>query len=173
MTNGISNSIRGEHFFKGAGITVLTGAIGGAFAVGIGDAVQGLSGILKAGVQAFAHGHLGGMMSGALGGNYWSGFVGGAVGSVFASGAKAIFQSANNFWKSAGTIASGSLSGGVGSVIAGGEFWDGFRNGAISSSLNHVAHILQNKFHKYLKKKMLMIMRLRNLLYLIWEMDMF
>ncbi|QTD36394.1 hypothetical protein JL193_09500 [Polaribacter batillariae] len=55
---------------------------------------------------------------------------------------------ASNFWKAAGTITAGSLSGGVGSVISGGKFWDGFRNGAISSSLNHVVHIIQKKIEK-------------------------
>ena len=36
--------------------------------------------------------------------------------------------------------ASGALTGGVGSVIAGSGFWDGFRNGAIVSALNHGLH---------------------------------
>ncbi len=37
-------------------------------------------------------------------------------------------------------IASGGLSGGVGSVIAGGNFWKGVRQGLITAGLNHVAH---------------------------------
>lgn len=145
VTNGIINVIEGRPFFQGAGLAALTGAIGGAFAKIIGNAVQGLKGILKVGIQAVAHGHLGGMMSLAMGGDYFSGFAAGAIGSAIGHYALKGLESAgaNNFWKSAGTITAGSLSGGVGSVISGGKFWDGFRNGAISSSLNHVAHMIQ------------------------------
>ena len=38
------------------------------------------------------------------------------------------------------TIASGGLSGGISSVIAGGNFWAGMRQGLITSGLNHAAH---------------------------------
>ena len=37
-------------------------------------------------------------------------------------------------------IAAGGLSGGLSSTIAGGKFIDGFRQGVITSGLNHVAH---------------------------------
>lgn len=37
-------------------------------------------------------------------------------------------------------IASGGLSGGISSSIAGGNFWDGARQGIITSGLNHLAH---------------------------------
>lgn len=37
-------------------------------------------------------------------------------------------------------IASGGLSGGVSSSIAGGNFWDGAKQGVITSGLNHLAH---------------------------------
>jgi len=39
-------------------------------------------------------------------------------------------------------IGSGSVSGGLGSMIAGGKFWDGFRQGVITAALNHFAHEL-------------------------------
>ena len=39
-----------------------------------------------------------------------------------------------------GTVASGGISGGIASVIGGGTFGAGFRNGAISAGLNHLAH---------------------------------
>lgn len=38
-------------------------------------------------------------------------------------------------------IAAGGLSGGLSSTIAGGNFWKGFRQGVITSGLNHVAHL--------------------------------
>ncbi|WP_243765978.1 RHS repeat-associated core domain-containing protein [Polaribacter cellanae] len=149
-TNGIINVIEGRPFFQGAGLAALTGAIGGVFAKAIGNAVKGLKGILKVGVQAVAHGHLGGMMSLAMGGDYFSGFAAGAVGSAIGHYALKGLErvGANNFWKAAGTITAGSLSGGIGSVIAGGKFWDGFRNGAISTSLNHVMHMVKNAVQK-------------------------
>ncbi|MFL0121805.1 hypothetical protein V2611_08395 [Tenacibaculum maritimum] len=144
-TNGIINLNEGRPFFQGAGLAALTGAIGGAFAFGIGEAVSGLKGFLKVAVQTLAHGHLGGVMSVAMGGDYFSGFAAGAVGSAIGHYTKLGLEKAgaNNFWKASGIITAGSLSGGVGSFVSGGKFWDGFRNGAISSSLNHVAHMIQ------------------------------
>ena len=41
-----------------------------------------------------------------------------------------------------GTVIGGSLAGGLGATIAGGNFWDGARNGAISAGLNHAWHML-------------------------------
>lgn len=38
-------------------------------------------------------------------------------------------------------VAAGGLSGGLSSTIAGGNFWKGFRQGIITSGLNHVAHL--------------------------------
>ncbi len=38
-------------------------------------------------------------------------------------------------------IASGGFSGGISSIIAGGKFIDGFKQGLITSGLNHVAHM--------------------------------
>lgn len=38
-------------------------------------------------------------------------------------------------------IASGGLSGGISSSIAGGNFWSGVRQGLITSGLNHAAHL--------------------------------
>ncbi|THD29700.1 MAG: hypothetical protein DI588_18450 [Flavobacterium johnsoniae] len=42
-------------------------------------------------------------------------------------------------------IAAGGLSGGLSSTIAGGKFIDGFRQGVITSGLNHVAHMFLEK----------------------------
>ncbi|WP_353119083.1 hypothetical protein [Myroides odoratus] len=38
-------------------------------------------------------------------------------------------------------IAGGGLSGGISSTIAGGDFWQGMRQGLITSGLNHVMHM--------------------------------
>jgi hypothetical protein len=42
-------------------------------------------------------------------------------------------------------IASGGLSGGLSSAIAGGNFWSGVREGLITSGLNHAMHSVVNK----------------------------
>ena len=38
-------------------------------------------------------------------------------------------------------LITGGLSGGISATIAGGNFWDGFRQGIITVGLNHVAHL--------------------------------
>ena len=38
---------------------------------------------------------------------------------------------------------SDSFAGGLASAVAGGNFWDGFRTGAISAGLNHALHSAQ------------------------------
>ncbi len=56
-----------------------------------------------------------------------------------------LFKNANNFVRGTAMIGAGGLAGGVGSMIAGGNFWDGTRNGLISAGLNHFAHMVQQK----------------------------
>lgn len=54
-----------------------------------------------------------------------------------------VFKGASNFNQIVGTtLGGGIIMGGIGSVIAGGSFMDGFRNGAISAGLNHAFHAL-------------------------------
>ncbi|WP_353100629.1 hypothetical protein [Myroides odoratus] len=46
-------------------------------------------------------------------------------------------------------IAGGGLSGGISSTIAGGDFWQGMRQGLITSGLNHLMHMgLDNGYDK-------------------------
>jgi hypothetical protein len=45
-------------------------------------------------------------------------------------------------------IASGGLSGGLSSAIAGGNFWSGVREGLITSGLNHAMHSVVNKIQQ-------------------------
>ncbi len=52
-----------------------------------------------------------------------------------------------------GVVASGGISGGVTSVISGGNFWEGFRNGLISAGLNHVMHTVQEYVNEYFTSK--------------------
>lgn len=95
-------------------------------------------------------------MSEIQGGSFASGFASGAISSMVSSGIGAIgdsgyyldesytqwssFASRNPGMFKALMVSSGGLSGGVGSTIAGGNFWDGARQGLITSGLNHLAH---------------------------------
>ncbi len=146
ITNGISNLSHGQSFFHGAGKAALIGAIGGGASWGIGSIAGNIGNtIARTAFQTAAHGLLGGSMSAFGGGNFGSGFLSGAFGSLAAAGTGALLQNASSGIQAAGMIGSGALSGGIGSEISGGSFWDGVRNGAISAGLNHVAHIIQDK----------------------------
>jgi hypothetical protein len=102
--------------------------------------------------QATAHGFAGAMINVVSGGDILSGFAAGAVSSLIGSGMNWLGSAKNaagvreltNFGKSAGfkalTIAAGGLTGGVSSVIAGGNFWSGMRQGLITTIINHIDH---------------------------------
>lgn len=140
LTNGINNVSNNQSFFQGAGKAALIGGIGGALSFGIGEIAQGLSGFAKFGFQTAAHGTLGGGMSALSGGNFGQGFLSGSFASMISTGSGGLLKKSSNFTRGLGTIGSGSLAGGLGSSIAGGSFWGGARNGAISSGLNHAVH---------------------------------
>ncbi len=164
-TNGISNTINGEGFFKNWGQAVVIGVVSAGFAYGIGEAALGIKGtFLSTGIgtisnasvfQFVAHGYLGGFMSAAQGGKFGAGFLSGGIGSAFGGKVGKWLQNARDFPKFIGTTIAGGISGGVGSRIAGGKFWDGFRNGAISAGLNHAVHELQQVNPDRLKARIL------------------
>jgi hypothetical protein len=128
--------------------------------------VSGITnGILRALAQAGLHGLSGGLMNSIEGGDFMAGFASGAMSSLISSGIEALGQTGNilegigadgnsfkfaelnkfgasNYYKAA-MIAAGGLSGGISSVIAGGNFWKGVRQGVIVAGLNHLAHGLQ------------------------------
>src|SRR6056297_4076116 len=75
ISNGISNLSQGNNFFQGGLKAAAFGAIGGAFASGIGQAANQITnGFAKGAFQTIAHGHTSGLMSGIQGGSYGSGF---------------------------------------------------------------------------------------------------
>ncbi|MDR2121540.1 MAG: hypothetical protein LBP34_00305, partial [Flavobacteriaceae bacterium] len=165
VSNAINNIINGVPFWYGMGKAVVVGAVSGAISFGIGDAVSGITnGILKALAQAGMHGMSEGLMNSIEGGSFMAGFASGAMSSLVSSGIGALgtnysgagaYQDANgnygpnkfgasNYFKAV-SIASGGLSGGISSVIAGGNFWKGVRQGVIVAGLNHLAHGIRNK----------------------------
>jgi hypothetical protein len=139
------------------GKAAVLGGVSGALSFGIGQITTGMSIIEKVAMQAALHGTKGGLMSSIDGGSFESGFAAGAVSSLVASGIEALgglggyytdddysnwsnFASRNPAALKAAMIASGGLSGGLSSSIAGGSFADGFRQGVITSGLNHGMH---------------------------------
>ncbi|MGC4040403.1 MAG: RHS repeat-associated core domain-containing protein [Flavobacterium sp.] len=163
-TNAIQNMINGIPFWYGMGKAGVMGAVSGAISFGIGALATDTFGVLttmgKALFQAGMHGLTGGIMSDLQGGTFASGLAAGAVSSLITSGVEALGQTGNicegvnmkgqtfqyaelnkfgaspNF--KAVMIASGGMSGGLSSAIAGGDFMDGFRQGVITAGLNHL-----------------------------------
>lgn len=169
ITNGINNMINGVPFWYGMGKSGTMGAISGAISFGIGAVANSTFGVLtsvnKALFQAGMHGLTGGIMGEINGGTFASGFAAGAVSSLVSSGIESLGQNGgigcengndvalkNNFGSSGAykvvMVASGGVSGGLSSTIAGGNFMDGFRQGIITSGLNHLSSEIVKDFER-------------------------
>ncbi|MCX8532158.1 RHS repeat-associated core domain-containing protein [Chryseobacterium luquanense] len=166
-TKMIMNSIQGVPVWYGLGKAATTGAVMGAVSFGIGSVASSaaVSFVGKAALQAGMHSVSAGIMSSLETGDFSSGFLSGAVSSIISSGIQALgtnfsgsgaMQDANRNWISQNSfgkgdlikvtmITAGGLSGGISSTIAGGNFWQGFRQGIITSGLNHVGHMGTSK----------------------------
>lgn len=140
------------------------GAASAAVTFGIGEAASSLftNFFSKAAFQAVAHGTFQGTMTGISGGNFWTGFAAGALSSIAASvwsggttettgfsrennwayGAKTITHAGLGAGTgNAGMIAFGTVMGGAGAALTGGNFWQGAVTGLTVSGLNHLVHI--------------------------------
>lgn len=163
------NIANGVPFWYGIGKAAFMGAVSGAISFGIGsiatNAFQAAVTTGKAMFQAGMHGITGGMMSELQGGTFASGLASGAVSSLVSSGIEGIGETGGmacvngkdvpimtEFGKSSGfkalMLASGGLSGGLSSSIAGGNFYAGVRQGLITSGLNHLAHMTIDAIEK-------------------------
>jgi hypothetical protein len=128
------------------------GAASAAVTFGIGTAAGNLFGAAttfsKAAFQALAHGTFQGTMSGLQGGNFWTGFAAGALSSIASSAfswdgngaAKGLGWGSSVRDSGAGMIAFGTVSGGAGAALTGGNFWQGAVTGLVVSGLNHGLH---------------------------------
>ncbi|MGN7864118.1 hypothetical protein [Chryseobacterium sp. 22458] len=61
---------------------------------------------------------------------------------------RTVYNTFGRDYMKATMLTMGGLSGGISSTIAGGNFWDGFRQGIITSGLNHLGHLGGNKIVK-------------------------
>ncbi|WP_185113851.1 RHS repeat-associated core domain-containing protein [Chryseobacterium indologenes] len=161
-TKVIINMINGIPIWYGLGKSAFMGAVSGAISFGIGSAATSAFGeavsIGKALFEAGMHAYTGGVMSALDGGSFGAGALSGAISSMMASSIQGLgtdFGASkaagkmmyNNFGKDlmkTTMIVTGGLSGGISAAIAGGNFWDGFKQGIISAGLNHVAHVVDN-----------------------------
>jgi RHS repeat-associated protein len=150
----------GQITLKGFLTAAVTGAISAAVTFGIGDWTSTIKSFAtRATMQALAHGTFNGMMSGIQGGKFWSGFASGALSSIASSlwsggqdlkdvdgklvpvegtGMAGIGGDFAN--KTGGIIGFGTIMGGVGASLTGGNFWQGAATGLFVSGLNHAMH---------------------------------
>ena len=115
----------------------------------------------QAAFQAVAHGTFQVGMTAISGGKFWSGFAAGALSSIASSAwgggtSQTEGFSAENNWAygaktihhaglgagtgTAGMIAFGTVAGGAGAALTGGNFWQGAVTGLVVSGLNHGFH---------------------------------
>ncbi len=140
------------------------GAASAAVTFGIGTGAENLftNFFSKAAFQAVAHGTFQGGMTAISGGKFWSGFAAGALSSIASSlysGGQSMDGLGNNASAIAGTgfnsigdnlgdvgmIAFGTVAGGAGAALTGGNFWQGAVTGLVVSGLNHYVHQIQLK----------------------------
>ena len=147
----------GQNFsWGGLATSTFIGAASAAVTFGIGTAAGNLftNFYSQASFQAIAHGTFQGAMTGIQGGNFWNGFAAGALSSIASSAFRADLNGsknpgtgwAGNFRASdAGMIAFGTVAGGAGAALTGGNFWQGAVTGLVVSGLNHYAHQMKEK----------------------------
>ncbi|GGF25802.1 RHS repeat-associated core domain-containing protein [Flavobacterium limi] len=144
------------------------GAASAAVTYGIGSAAGTITNFyVRAAVSAVAHGAFQGGMTAISGGKFWSGFASGALSSIAASAwgggstTETNFETNSNLTEGhfvtttyvhqgisgaigannvAGMIAFGTVSGGAGAALTGGNFWQGAVTGLVVSGLNHALH---------------------------------
>ncbi|REG97997.1 RHS repeat-associated core domain-containing protein [Flavobacterium aquicola] len=123
------------------------GAASAAVTFGIGSACSTITNFyVRAAVSAVVHGTFQGGMTAISGGKFWSGFAAGALSSIASSawqggGSTSNYHGAGSFANSGGgMIAFGTVAGGVGAKLTGGNFWQGAVTGLFVSGLNHFAH---------------------------------
>lgn len=157
FSDGGFNNWNWGGFFQSIGI----GAVSGAVTSGIGHIFQ-VSQTAALGVKIsteFGRGMVHGMAQGALsalgGDDFLSSFASGVLGSWAGSA----FQSWKNVGDTGlGLYAMGGLSGGLGALATGGNFWKGMGQGMIITGLNHAAWhtvaALKGKLPKYSGKPM-------------------
>jgi RHS repeat-associated protein len=141
-----------EGFLK----ATIIGAASAAVTFGIGTGTSTIGNFyVRATVQAFSHGTFQGGMSEVQGGKFITGFASGSLSSIVSSafsGGSSYDANGNAIagsgWGGAGSfaqsnigmVAFGTVMGGAGASLTGGNFWQGAASGLVVSGLNHAMH---------------------------------
>ena len=135
--------------------STVIGAVSGAFSFGVGTMASTIipnastfgAQVAQAAIQAGGHGFTQGVITGISGGDFYQGFWSGAISSVVSStvqlsGASFLGGGEWDFYASKDfqTVLFGTVSGGLGAELTGGNFWEGAATGLTVSGLNHVMH---------------------------------
>jgi len=144
------------------GMGALTGAISGLIFYGAGNIIPGISGALgatgsrlaetavKVAVHTVAGGISGGINSAITGSNIGLGMLTGAVGAgigAVGGGALTLLKVDQFGYQLVARVVSGGIAGGVVSEIYGGNFWQGFAQGAKTAA---IAFLFNGELHKRL-----------------------
>ncbi len=131
-----------------AGITNVVGDVFSTATASVGN--EALKSLVHAGVQ--------GTLSFMQGGNFLSAAASAFLASFASYGyGKFIGNAANT---GGGQVAFGMISGGVGSALTGGNFWDGVKIGGIVSLFNHYSHRMSDPLAKDKPKEDSSIMKI-------------
>ena len=98
-----------------------------------------------------AHGLTGGVMAELQGGDFGSGFASGFISHTIAAKTNALQVGMRPTLQILTTLASGTLSGGISSKLAGGSWVMGLRQGFSSTLLNELSHTLKDQALEYLE----------------------
>lgn len=150
LSAGGFNNWNWSDFGKSVGF----GALSGAVTFGIGEAFSTFGNFAGAFgtelIRGVTHGFTQGGVSSLQGGNFWSGFTSGMLGSWAASGYY-ILGLEQTLGEAAMLIFS-SVTSGISSEINGGDFWRGACIGLITSGFNHLQHYTEEyKFFNRLR----------------------
>ena len=151
MSKGGFNNWSNKQFWNSVG----WGAISGAVTFGVGEIFSDIGNVAgKFGtemIRGVTHGLVQGEISAFRGGDFGSAFLSGMLGSYAASGYSALRL--DKWLGNTGDYVFGALSGGIGSSLSGGDFWEGAANGIMVTGLNHLQqHSEGNKFcHRLLR----------------------
>ena len=147
LSNGGFNNWNWGQFGKSVGFGAISGVVTAGIGAGFGDIGKFGHELLR----GLAHGVAQGGISAISGGDFLTGFAAGGLGSLAGSG----WQSLGEFAQSGvGTVAFSAVSGGIGAELTGGNFWQGAGTGAIVAGMNHLGHMVKNKFYDAKLKKM-------------------
>ena len=119
----------------GIGAGLITAGVGGAF--GPAATTFSAASVFNELGRAGAHAVVGGMLSSANGGKFWTGAATGFASSLIGSATANLPVYAQ--------IGVSTVTGGLTSKLTGGTFWEGATNGLMVSTLNHAMHAIGEK----------------------------